>query len=312
MGKQAMRLLVVKPSSFGDIVQMLQVMEGAARAAENTECSLEIHWVVRDLFADFLQLSPFVSRLFLFDRQGGVRGFWRLMREIRTVHYDCIIDGQGLLRSGLMTFFARGTLKVGRKDAREGSRLFYHRSYGVHRGAHAVDVLQDLMRVFPFKSHPQRPLTLRMPVLRFAIPSASILLFPNSRGAEKEWPFFYELTERLLKETPYHCVWVGQGMPAHISPHDRLINLMGQTSLADVVALVQSAACVVANDSGPIHLAAALQKPLVGLYGPTDGRRYGPYPPDQHCILQAPNGHLKQLTVDRVCQAILKVLQTHR
>ena len=306
---QSFKLLVIKPSSLGDIIQTLQVVEGACRAAQRQGITLHIHWIVREIFADIVRLNPFVEKYFIFERKGGISGFYRLMQAIRQETYDWILDFQGLLRSGLMTFFARGNHKIGRKDAREGSRLFYSKTYASkEKVPHAVNVLQALLEGLPFKSIPQRPLTFRGDIKNCAIPQNAILLFPNSRGPKKEWPYFFELTELLLEKTSFPCVWVGQQKLDKVSQHDRFVNLIGKTRLSDLPALMQDAACIIANDSGPVHLAAALNKPLVGLYGPTDANRYGPYPVKEHCVLQSPTRRIADLPLEKVLNATLECL----
>ena len=307
---QQLRILVIKPSSFGDIVQMLQVMEGAYQAAKQRDIVLEIHWIVRDCFAGLLRCSPIIHSLFLFDRHGGIKGFIRLIKSIRAYTYDFVIDGQGLLRSGLMTFFAKSKHKIGRKDARECSALFYNATYAPQKEQpHAVEILQALLQPLNLKSAPQIPLTLSFHTSEtFSNYQDAILLFPNSRGPKKEWPYFLKLTQILLDRTNKMCIWVGQNQPEEVPQHPRFINLIGKTQLADLPVLIQNAACVVANDSGPIHLAAALGKTLVGIYGPTDSQRYGPYPVAEHVVFQAPQQDLKQILAEDVARAVLKQL----
>lgn len=308
--EKTVRILVIKPSSLGDIIQMLQVMEGGFYAALNKGICWKIHWVVRDCFADFLRLSPVISKLLLFERSSGLCAFCRLIQEIRSEFYDWVVDGQGLLRSGLMTGFARANHKIGRRDAREGSRFFYQQTYAPKKPhPHALERLQALLTPLGVNSSPARPLSLSLPPWHFNFDEGAILLFPNSRGAKKEWPFFRELTALLLKKTPYTCVWVGQKPIGEGLNHPRFVNLIGETSLSDLPLLIQSARCVVANDSAPIHLAAALKRPLVGIYGPTDGVMYGPYPTREHCVLQAPGENLMQLTPQVVENAVMQQLQ---
>lgn len=303
------RILIVKPSSFGDIIQMLQVVEGACHAADRQHIRLDIHWIVRDCFAGFLKASPYISKLLIFERNNGIIGFFNLIRQIRQTEYDWVIDGQGLLRSGLMTFFAKSKHKIGRKDARECSRIFYQKTYQPQQNpAHAVEILQALMQPLGLDSIPQRPLTLNLDDWHFPFDKGAVLLFPNSRGPKKEWPYFYELTCSLLEKTDKFCVWVGQRSPGQVPMHPRFINFIGKTKLLDLPLLIQNAACVIANDSGPVHLAAALGKPLVGIYGPTEGVRYGPYPVQQHCVLQAPSNDLKQLSPETVLATVLEQL----
>lgn len=306
---QTFKILVIKPSSLGDIIQTLQVVEGACRAAQKQGITLHIHWIVREIFADIVRLNPFVEKCFIFERKGGIAGFYHLIQSIRKETYDWIFDFQGLLRSGLMTFFARGNHKIGRKDARECSQIFYSKTYAPKvKNPHAVDVLQALLQVLPFDFIPQRPLTFKKEAKSFIIPNNAILLFPNSRGPKKEWPYFFELTELLLEKTSFSCIWVGQQKLDKIPQHDRFINLIGKTRLSNLPMLMQHAACVIANDSGPIHLAAALNKPLVGLYGPTDANRYGPYPVEKHCVLQSPTPNITDLPLENVLKATMECL----
>ena len=114
-------LLIIKPSSLGDIVHGLQV--AASLKAQRPE--LRISWIVRDIFEALVRTCEVVDRTYVFQRSEGVRGFLKLMREVRQTHFDYVFDMQGLLRTGLMTWQARAAKKVGRSDAREGATFFY-------------------------------------------------------------------------------------------------------------------------------------------------------------------------------------------
>ncbi len=305
----SLKILVIKPSSLGDIIQTLQVIEGLYEAAKNQGITLKIHWIVREIFAEILHLSPFIEKYFIFNRNGGIKGFYQLMKTVRKESYDWVFDFQGLLRSGLMTFLTRSKHKIGRKDAREGSRIFYTETFAPkEKIPHAVEILQALLQPLKFPFQPKRPITLNLKSNCFNLPQNTILLFPNSRGPKKEWPYFYELTELLLQKTNYYCSWVGQQAFTKYPKHIHFINLIGQTQLSDLPTLIQNASCIIANDSGPIHLAAALKKPLIGLYGPTDANRYGPYPIKNHCILQALSQKIAELSIDNVLSATIEYL----
>jgi ADP-heptose:LPS heptosyltransferase len=309
------RLLVIKPSSLGDIIQTLQVVENAYHVLKRRGIFLEIHWIVRDCFYDLLALSPIVKRSFIFKRYGGIRAFIRLMREVRLHDYDYILDFQGLLRSGLMTFLAKGTCKIGRTDAREGASWFYQKRYFPQtKDPHAVEILKSLFNIFDLDVTPQRPLTFSsMPLAESLREKSYVAIFPSSRAAVKEWPHFLEYVRNLLEQTKVFCVWLDQNESSHAAHfrHDRFICLAGKTSLRALPSIIQNAQCVVANDSGPLHLAAALCKPLVGIYGPTDYKRYGPYPisDPHHGIFQAPRGGLAQITVQSVVKTTLRMLK---
>ena len=114
-------MLIIKPSALRDIVHGLQV--AASIKAQKPEW--RISWIVRDIFAPLVRSSTAVDQVFVFQRHEGARGFLRTMREVRKREFDLVCDFQGLLRTGLMTKWARGRRKVGRPDAREGSGFFY-------------------------------------------------------------------------------------------------------------------------------------------------------------------------------------------
>jgi hypothetical protein len=173
-----MRLLVIKPSSLGDIVHGLQVLAAwvAARAA------LEVTWVVRAEFAPLVELSSLVQRVIVFERRGGCASWRRLWVELRREPFDLVLDLQGLLRSGLMTAVARAPRKVGRPDAWEGARWFYDVVVARPEGA-ADGVPWERVR-------------------------GAVVVFLESRRAEKNWGGFATLTGELLRRDPARrVVW---------------------------------------------------------------------------------------------------------
>src|ERR1700689_4235012 len=92
-------LLIIKPSSLGDIVQGLQVATSLKAQREH----LRISWIVREMFAPLVRACEAVDRVYVFERTAGAKGFLQLMREVRKTKFDYVFDLQGLLRTGLMT-----------------------------------------------------------------------------------------------------------------------------------------------------------------------------------------------------------------
>ena len=117
------------------------------------------------------------------------------------------------------------------------------------------------------------------------------LLFPDSRRPEKRWDGFKKLTEMLLREDRARkVVWAGNNYLAdrRAFPPGQFLNLTGNTSLVSLPALIKRAEWVITNDSGPMHLAAALGVKVLGIFGPTDPRQFGPYPADRADQLRHP------------------------
>src|SRR5271169_778909 len=133
-------LLIIKPSSLGDIVHGLQV----AASLKAQRPGLRISWIVREIFAPLVRACEAVDHTYIFERNAGPKGFLRLMREVRRTKFDYVFDMQGLLRTGLMTSRTRAKHKVGRSDAREWSGLFYNQKVPLPpdgRRSHALEIL---------------------------------------------------------------------------------------------------------------------------------------------------------------------------
>ena len=131
-----------------------------------------------------------------------------------------------------------------------------------------------------------------------------VLMFPDSRREEKKWGGFAQFSSLLVREAGRKVVWAGNAyIPCKEAfPEGAFLNLTGNTSLTSLAAIVAKADWVVSNDSGPMHLAAALGAKTLGIFGPTDPRLYGPYPlnrPTNH-VIQAPVGDLRLLAAKDV------------
>jgi ADP-heptose:LPS heptosyltransferase len=310
-------LLIIKPSSLGDIVQALQV----ATSLKAQHAGLRISWVVREIFAPIVRACEAVDHVYVFERAGGAKGFLKLTKEIRKTKFDYVFDMQGLLRTGLMTSRALATKKVGRSDAREMSGMFYDQKVSLPpegTRSHALDVLLQFCPVLGAKPELRGALKFREVDslnLRFADSRGGgkpIVMFPDSRRAEKCWGGFKQLTEMILREDKSRkVVWAGSNYV-----HDRgaykpeqFFNLTGNTSLVSLPALIKRADWVISNDSGPMHLAAALGVRVLGIFGPTDPQLFGPYPLNgpTNFVVQAPVGDLKLLSAKDVYARFQKI-----
>ncbi len=300
-------LLIIKPSSLGDIVHGLQV----ATTLKTQRDDLRISWIVREMFAPLVRASVAVDQVFVFERAGGATAFLKLMTEVRKTKFDYVFDFQGLLRTGLMTSRAHGKKKVGRTDAREMAGIFYDEKVPLPpdgRRSHAIDILLQFCPVLGVKPELTGALKFREAEslnLKFADGRGGarpILMFPDSRRIEKRWGGFKQLTELILKEDrSRRVVWAGNNyLPDRGSfTSAQFLNLTGNTSLVSLPALIRRAEWVITNDSGPMHLAAAQGVRTFGIFGPTDPLLFGPYPLNgpTNFVIQAPAGDLKHLPV---------------
>ncbi len=310
-------LLVIKPSSLGDIVQALRV----ATALKAQRDGLRISWIVREMFAPIVRACEAVDRVYVFERRAGAKGLLKLMREVRATKFDYVFDMQGLMRTGFMTSRTRAKHKVGRTDAREWSGVFYHERVPLPpqgRRSHSLDILLQFCTVLGCKPELRGTLKFREVDslnLKFADGrggSRPYVLFPDSRRPDKKWGGFKQLTDMILREDRSRkVVWAGSNfLPDRGAfPAAQFLNLTGNTSLVSLPALLRRADWVVSNDSGPMHLAAALGVRVFAIFGPSDPVLYGPYPigaPSNH-VIQAPVGDLKLLSARDVYARFQKI-----
>jgi ADP-heptose:LPS heptosyltransferase len=306
-------LLVIKPSSLGDIVHGLQVMQIVARARPD----LRISWVVRERFAGLVKAAPFVTETIIFRRRDGWPAFLKLLRDLRSRQFDAVWDMQGLLRSGLMTAAARAPEKWGRPDAREGAGFFYNARVNRPSGSgphHALEVLLPFAQTIGAELKLEFPLELKPDeVVGWHTffsddPRLNFVIFTDSRGVGKEWPHFPGLMQAILDTIPgSRIAWCAAkpAEPSFLPPSGRWLNLTG-CSLEQMIALVRQPSVFIGNDSGPMHLSAASGNRVMAIFGPTSARRFGPFPLEstRHQAVTAPEGRLDRLEAATVLAAV--------
>lgn len=278
------RLLILKPSSLGDIIHTLP----AATALRTRFPGARITWMVNPEWAPLLEGSPDIDDLLIFPRSefrgpGGWMRFARWCADLKkNTSPDLILDFQGLLRTGLVARTFRGVPAFGLSDAREGSRLFHTTTVSVSPSAHAVERYLALAASLGAET-PGAPV-FRLPegqVPDAALPSTPyVVLHPFSRGHRKSLSPEAALAFCRAVEQP--VVLAGKGNVAFDSTPANIINLLDRTTLPELVWLLRQAAFVVSVDSGPMHLAAALNPHVLGIHSWSDPCRVGPYRPEAH------------------------------
>ena len=279
------KILIVKLSSLGDLFHALP-------AAKNLkeEMHAEIHWVTQPEYVDLVGSFPMVSRVISFPRRQMLAGFGRFVQELRRERYDIIVDLQGLLKSALVSRLARGDVRVGPSFSREGARLFYSAVAGpANRSRHAVQENLDVVRYFGLRVLPVS-FEVGFPDLVCDLPRPRIGIIPVSRWSNKNWPSarYSEAVLALLKTKSVSIALFGaaddSGVCAEIcsritavKPGAHVVNLAGKTTLLQMAGWLSRMDAVVANDSGPLHMAVAAGVPVIAIFGPTDPMRTGPY-----------------------------------
>jgi lipopolysaccharide heptosyltransferase II len=302
-GCDPQRILVIKPSALGDIVHALPVLSALRRRFPRAHLA----WAVNRAYEPLLQGHPDLDATLPFDRGAvrkgwlqGVRALTGYLHRLRKEAFDLTIDLQGLLRSGLMTLATGAPRRVGFSSAREGSRWCYTDAIDLPRlGMHAVDRYWGVAKAL---GACDGPITFRVPIQPTAaqwaaealagLPRPWLVLAVGSRWLTKRWlpEHFAELAIRSHAQFGASVVFIGGPEEVELSKcvGDRLPgprkDLTGRTTLAQLAAVLARADVLLANDTGPLHLAVALGRPVVAAYTCTKVAWTGPYGRARHAV----------------------------
>jgi heptosyltransferase-1 len=343
-----LKILILKPSSLGDVVHALPVLRLLKLHLPHSE----IFWWVESGLAPLLADDPDLTGIFAFERNSWIAPAnwpraWKSVQALRRERFDWAIDLQGLARSGLFAWLANAGLIIGldnpREGAREGARLYYDvLAPRAAEGTHAVDRYLAVLPQLGVPVHgnfqwlPQRPKIAAQVREKWAPGSARwVVLLPGARWENKRWPVesFMEIARRLPTLSPDLKLAIlggnddrNLGSAIAAANPERCLDLTGQTSLQETIEWVRLSELMITNDTGPMHIAAALRKPVVALFGPTNPDGTGPYGQRQnviqmrdlpcvpcmkgYCSYQEPLACLKNISPAMVIDAARKSLET--
>lgn len=300
--KHVRRILVVKPSSMGDIMHTFKAVQ---LLAENYPKAV-FDWLINPDFEEILSYSPVtIADVILFKRRAigkparFVPELFSLLGGLRRYRYDLVVDFQGLLRSALLTFATRHRHACGFADPREpAARHWYHRKVQVPSElVHAEDRNlalagyycdhQTLQRPFHLP-HNQRNLNRanrKLEHRRIPAEAELVAVFPGARWPSKTFPaeLFATVINRMHEERPELVFLIMGSMAENAAASavrkltgDHCHNLAGTTRVGEMIELIRKSSLVISNDSGPLHISATMGVPSVGFYGATDPDKTGP------------------------------------
>lgn len=293
----ARRIALIKPSALGDVVHAMPVLN----ALRYRFPAATITWVVNRSYETLLNGHPALDETLAFDRQKLKKGFRSAMSaivglasQLRRRRFDLVIDLQGLLRTGLMVGATGASRRVGLGTAREGSRWFYTDLIPtpLAKEQHAIDRYWLVAEALGVEHLPKRfDVPIAPEARRWASEQLSGCARPwlafgvGARWLTKRWPpeSFAVLAQRAQAQFGGTVFFIGapdetplaQQVAARLNGPWR--DYSGRTSLPQLAALLERADVMVANDTGPLHLASALGRPCVAPYTCTQIRRHGPY-----------------------------------
>lgn len=306
------RILILKPSAIGDVVHALPVLAVLRRAWP----SARIAWLINDRLVPLLAGHPLLDELIPFDRRcygrfgrhvEASQRFVEFLAALRARRFDVVLDLQGLFRTGFLARAAGATRRLGLADATEGAWLFYtDRTAPAPGPAHVVERnlrIVELLRLEACCDAPSAELLPVNPMVRQdvsrllrqrGLPDGAryAVLAPGTLWQTKRWPVerFARLGEMLHDRLGLSVVLTGGPKEAHrvaelASRCARpTVEMVAGVGVAELVALLDGAALTVAGDSGPIHIASTLGRPVVAIFGPSDPARNGPVGQPDHVV----------------------------
>ena len=301
------KILIVKPSSLGDVVHSLPFLNAIRKRYPEAE----IHWVIFKGFEGLLEGHTMIHKLWIVDKTSWTK-FNRaidtiseiksLLRDLKEERFDLVVDLQGLLRSGIITAATGAPVRIGFKEAREGSRVFYTDKVPGGRDIHAVDRYLKVAEflgcdtsevIFPLPPF-EKASSFENIISSFILHPSSfeeyVVIVPGARWMTKRWP--PEYFGKLASLLHLRSIIVGSKGDVNIAnkivarSQGKSFSLAGKTDLKELIAVIKGSKFLVTNDSGPMHIAAASGVPVFAIFGPTDPARTGPYGKG-HTIIRA-------------------------
>ncbi|MEE9371028.1 MAG: lipopolysaccharide heptosyltransferase I [Sedimentisphaerales bacterium] len=345
MSKAFKNILIIKPSSLGDVVMALPALSALHRSFPDAKIS----WLIRPEFAPLLENHPYLNDVILFDRKFLGKAWYHprafasllsLIKRLRRGKFDAVIDLQGLFRTASLSWLSGCKKRFGMANAREFAHLFYTHNVSQDRDCtHVVDYYLKVARAagagdidveFVFGEDPQAVNSVNSLLASQSIqPRKYIVFIPGSAHSDKCWPVerFAELADRISSKFALPILAVGTSSEKNTVQEIKSISnasitdFTGLTNLKELVALLKIARLVVSNDTGPGHIAAALGTPLVMMFSWSNPARIAPYGKSECMVASEPYGRglgikstdpkhsVRTITVDQVYQKVCEQME---
>jgi heptosyltransferase-1 len=306
--KKTARLLIVRLSAMGDVIHTLP----AVQALRNAFPQAHIGWLIEERWAELLcaqgsprrgmrsKLRPLVDEVHTVALKGWKKSPFSLStiqriatvwNDVRAAHYDVAFDLQGAIRSALLARWSGARAVYGAAEPRESPASLWYTRQAAARGRHIVEQNVSVAESFighgvemphaQFPCDPEAEARISQRLAENGIGEFAILN-PGAGWGAKRWPAerYGEVARQLADRGIHSIINYGPGeeelaRAAELASKGTAFPVT--CTISELIALTRRAQLFVGGDTGPLHLAAALHVPVVGIYGPTDPARNGPY-----------------------------------
>jgi lipopolysaccharide heptosyltransferase I len=289
--KTSPKILIIKPSSLGDIIHTLPMLNALVLSFPKSE----IHWVVARGFEDIIKGHPMINKLWVINKDSWKKPsmiintlgeFVQMFKALKFEDYDIVFDVQGLFRSGVLAYATRSQIIVGFEESREGSSCFYTHKIKGGINIHAVDRYlklaasigcrtEDASFPMPFFEDSEFVTKIKRDMGSYAVIIPGARKKANRWGAEKYGRLASMLNIRFLIVGGRSDDEIGQKIETIAG--SKALSIVGKTDFKELICVLKDAKYVISNDTGPMHIAAALGTPVIAIFGPANPARTGPY-----------------------------------
>jgi lipopolysaccharide heptosyltransferase I len=309
------RILIIRLSAIGDVVRVIPALHCIREVHPNAQ----IDWVVEAKSAEVLRDLPALDNIILFDRSGdffrSAREFLKTMKQIRANRYDYVVDFHGIFKSGLFTFFSGAPERIGFERPRSQELSYLSTSKKVKLGPEIVNRMHENLSLCDVFYTGPKPLDVALSISEDDSSLMEEFLEEQFHGAktivaihvpverpEKQWPieYFSTVIDMLLSDGRFDVVltW-GPGQREIVEEvalackRDPVISPQLAT-LKQYMALVQSADMYLGGDTGPMHIASALDVPVVAIFAGTNPAQHSPLREPLEILSEFPSGDTRQ------------------
>ncbi len=334
------RILITRTDRIGDVVLSLPMLAVIRRKFPHAQISM----LVRQYTLGLVEGHRYLDIALTLE---GLGSWWSSYRRVRKEHYDVVVFAFPRFWLAILFFAARVPIRIG-TGYRWYSFLFNKRVYEHRKDARYHELEYDIHLLEPLGCNREQSRDFLIPVgdkerqtirnffdeFQISPNDRVIVLHAGSGGSARDWPVErFALVGRRFLERGMKVILTGsreeQPLVSSVHTHmgDRSINAVGRFSLRELAALYEKTDVVVANSTGPIHIAAAMGTPVVGFYPPIiqcSSARWGPYTdkriifePDKSRCPECPRGPcrsslcMEQITVDDVEKGVLLLLEKY-
>ena len=305
MRRNIQRILIIRTDRIGDVVLSLPVITALRHRYPDACLAMLVHPLLNEIMEDHPDLN-----MVLFDGpdEMGFRGFFRLVRNIRNNYFDACILLHPTFRLAFMMVLAGIPVRIGTGyrfySGLFNKRVWEHRKHGLrHETEYNLSLAEKLdvntLSVefnLPVQSRARKTIETILNELGIDNHSTIIVIHPGSRRSALDWPLdrFFQLADLIVNEIDAKVVITGTEeektkLTKYLQKNSRNIHsLVGRLTLKELIAMLRRADLVVANSTGPLHLAAAVGTRVIGFYPPfaaANARRWGPYGQQHHVFI---------------------------